>query len=70
MDHVMDKKPEMADIINTEINMFKEVETKMLKINPKYKNVNVDTINAVKFNTEYEASIQVHQDGEINNNMF
>jgi hypothetical protein len=29
----------------------------MLKTNPKYKNVNVDIINAVKFNTEYEINM-------------
>jgi hypothetical protein len=50
--NVMDKKPEMTDIINTgilnmkyeasiqegETNMFKEAETGMLKTNPKGKN--------------------------------
>ena len=90
--------------------MLKEDEKRMLKTNPKYKNVNVDIINAVKFNTEfkinmfeepemrmlkttlkgkddknvmdkkpemtdiinvvtlkeYEASIQIHQNGETN----
>jgi hypothetical protein len=36
------------------INMHKEDETRMLKTNLKYKNVNMDIINSVKFNTEYE----------------
>jgi lysine/ornithine N-monooxygenase len=58
-----------------EINMFKEPEIRMLKITPKGKDdKNVmdkkpemtDIINAVILNTEYEASIQVHQDGETN----
>jgi hypothetical protein len=54
-----------------EINIFKEAKTRMLKTNktnPKHKNVNVnvDIINAVKFNKEYKADIQVHRDREIN----
>jgi hypothetical protein len=38
----------------------------MLKTNLKYKNVNVDIVNAVKFNKEYEADIQVHRDRKLN----
>jgi hypothetical protein len=37
-----------------------------LKTNPKYKNVNMDIIDAVMLDKEYEAGIQVHQGGEIN----
>ena len=46
--------------------MLKEDEKRMLKTNPKYKNVNVDIINSVKFNKEYGADSQLHRDREIN----
>ena len=49
-----------------EINMFEEAEMRMLKTNPKYKNVYVDIIAAAMFNKKHEAGIQVHQGGEIN----
>ena len=38
----------------------------MLKTNTKYKNVNMDIIDAIMLDKECEAGIQVHQGGEIN----
>jgi hypothetical protein len=59
MDHVMDEKPEMnvnveyeADTLGHqagEINMFEEADTRILKTNPKYKNMKVDIIDAAMF---------------------
>ena len=63
MDHVMDEKPEMnVNVVYEagiqghqagEINMFEEAVTRILKTNPKYKNMKVDIIDAAMFNAEY-----------------
>jgi hypothetical protein len=67
-----------ADSINTEVcieayrgrklNMHEQPETRdeMLKTNPKYKNMNMDIIDAVMVDKEYQDDIQDHRDREIN----
>jgi hypothetical protein len=76
MDHVMDKKPEMNVNVEYEaviqvhqageINMYEETDMRIFKTIRKFKNVNVDIIDAAMFNTEYDAGIQVYQGEEVN----
>jgi hypothetical protein len=56
------------DVNNAVIKSLGEAafEMRMLKTNPKYKNVNLDIIDAAMFNKKHEAGIQVNPKGKNN----